>query len=246
MLDRSGAKSYYFGDGLGSIRELADARGTGQNSYSYGAWGELRASSVTVGNSYGYTGREFAEEGRYFYRARYLDPGLGRFVSRDLFRPRKGGSFYSYVPNNPVLCNDPSGLWHYKTPPWDPRTVWPANPDVESRLDCLQQKIGGFDFTVTEGRRFWGDPTSAHWTGDAADISGTRHGMDHVWSCKVLAAAKKCGFKRVCKHRILQHYHVDTDPNDKGGVCGGSGWEDYYDPCELCKTISNICCRLFH
>jgi len=110
MLDRSGAKSYYFGDGLGSIRELTDTTGTIQNNYSYGAWGELRASSATVGNSYGYTGREFAEEGMYFYRARYLDPGLGRFVSEDPMRFNGGMNFFGYVGNNPVNYIDPLGL----------------------------------------------------------------------------------------------------------------------------------------
>ena len=117
-LDRSGAKSYYFGDGLGSVRELADVTGTLQNSYSYGAWGELRASSATVGNSYGYTGREFAEEGMYFYRARYLDPGLGRFISEDPIpvndrlandSPIEPNS-YAYVINNSVNFTDPEGL----------------------------------------------------------------------------------------------------------------------------------------
>jgi YD repeat-containing protein len=52
MMDRAGAKSYYFSDGLGSIREMTDAMGTVQNSYTYGAWGELRAQNVTVPNSY--------------------------------------------------------------------------------------------------------------------------------------------------------------------------------------------------
>ncbi len=114
-LDRSGAKSYYFGDGLGSIREMTDATGTVQNSYSYGAWGELRASSTTVANSYAYTGREFAEEGLYFYRARYMNPGLGRFLSKDSMELLNGLNRYSYGLLNPVNYVDSDGFQAQQT-----------------------------------------------------------------------------------------------------------------------------------
>jgi RHS repeat-associated protein len=109
MMERAGAKSYYFSDGLGSIRELTDSVGTIQNNYTYGAWGELRAQNVTAPNNYGYTGREFAEEGSYFYRARYLDPGVGRFVSKDPIGFRGGMNLYGYVANNPVNYSDYNG-----------------------------------------------------------------------------------------------------------------------------------------
>lgn len=67
MMDRAGAKYYYFRDGLGSIREITDSGGTVQNSYEYGAWGEMRTQSQMVNNFYGYTGREFSEDGLYYY-----------------------------------------------------------------------------------------------------------------------------------------------------------------------------------
>ena len=110
MMDRASAKSYYFSDGLGSIRELTDAVGTVQNSYTYGTWGELRAQNITVPNSYGYTGREFAEEGLYFYRARYLDPAIGMFILEDPIGFNKIMNFYRYVGNNPIIFIDPLGL----------------------------------------------------------------------------------------------------------------------------------------
>jgi len=129
MLDRAGAKSYYFGDGLGSIREMTDATGTLQNSYSYGAWGELRTSSTTVANSYGYTGREFGEEGLYFYRARYLDPGLGRFLSKDLINntiiAKKSNKYY-YVENTPINSLDSFGLF-----------------SISSTCNCYKKNIQG-------------------------------------------------------------------------------------------------------
>jgi len=142
MLDRAGAKSYYFGDGLGSIREMTDATGTLQNSYSYGAWGELRTSSTTVANSYGYTGREFAEEGLYFYRARYLDPGLGRFISEDPMGFYASINFFAYSLNNPIEYLDAFGL--------DAIT---ANPAVRDCL-CKLWKDSGYGFFAEE-RAAW-------------------------------------------------------------------------------------------
>jgi RHS repeat-associated protein len=115
MMDRAGTKSYYFSDGLGSIRELTDGLGTVQNFYTYGAWGELRAQNITLPNSYGYTGREFAEDELYFYRARYLDSRVGRFLKKDpkidvglkLSLKNK----YPYVDNSPINYSDAFGLW---------------------------------------------------------------------------------------------------------------------------------------
>jgi len=109
MMDRSGAKYYYFRDGLGSIREMIDCGGTVQNSYNYGAWGEVRNQSAVVLNTYGYTGREFSEDGLYFYRARYLNASLGRFISEDPIGFYGGINFYRYVDNDPINLIDPSG-----------------------------------------------------------------------------------------------------------------------------------------
>ncbi|MFC5771194.1 RHS repeat-associated core domain-containing protein, partial [Thauera sinica] len=47
----------------------------------------------------------------YYYRARYYDPGRGRFISEDPLGFAAGDvNFYAYVGNNPVNANDPSGM----------------------------------------------------------------------------------------------------------------------------------------
>jgi RHS repeat-associated protein len=111
MMDRAGAEYYYFRDGLGSIREMTDSGGTVQNYYIYGAWGQIRGQTQMVNNIYGYTGREFSEDGLYFYRARYLDSNLGRFISEDPIGFLADVNFYSYVSNNPTIYLDPYGLF---------------------------------------------------------------------------------------------------------------------------------------
>ena len=109
-LAQSGAAlSFYDADGLGSITSLTDATGTPALTFVYGAFGVLSSSSGTGTNSYRYTGREYDQEtGLYYYRARYLDASVGRFVAEDpLFLD---GNSYSYVDNNPALEADPTGF----------------------------------------------------------------------------------------------------------------------------------------
>jgi RHS repeat-associated protein len=108
---RGGAVSYYQADGLGSVTSLTDAQGNLAATYQYDSFGNLTDSTGSISNSFGYTAREFdAETGLYFYRARYYDPSLGRFLSEDPIDFGGGVNFYAYVGNNPVNYIDPFGL----------------------------------------------------------------------------------------------------------------------------------------
>jgi RHS repeat-associated protein len=104
--------SFYEQDGLGSITSLSSSTGTLANSYSYDTYGNLTSSSGSIGNPLQYTGRDFdPETGLRYYRARYYDPQIGRFISEDPLRYTGGGNtFYSYVANGPHNYRDPSGL----------------------------------------------------------------------------------------------------------------------------------------
>jgi RHS repeat-associated protein len=62
------------------------------------------------GNALQYTGRENDGTGLYYYRARYYDPGLKRFISEDPIGTTAGLNFYSYVEGNPISFSDPTGL----------------------------------------------------------------------------------------------------------------------------------------
>ena len=61
-----------------------------------------------------YTGQRWDDAlGLYDYKARYYDPALGRFIQPDTIVPEPGDpqalNRYSYVLNNPLRYNDPSG-----------------------------------------------------------------------------------------------------------------------------------------
>jgi RHS repeat-associated protein len=58
-----------------------------------------------------FTGREWdPETNLYYYRARYYDPKIGRFISEDPIGFGGGVNFYAYALGNPVSFIDPSGL----------------------------------------------------------------------------------------------------------------------------------------
>jgi RHS repeat-associated protein len=108
---RSGTTSFYQADGLGSLTSLSNGSGALANTYTYDSFGNLTASSGSITNSLRYTGREWdGETGLYYYRARYYDSSVGRFISEDPLSFGAGIDFYSYVKNNPVRTFDPSGL----------------------------------------------------------------------------------------------------------------------------------------
>jgi RHS repeat-associated protein len=108
---RSGTTSYYQSDDLGSIGSLSNSAGALAKTYTYDSFGKLTASTGTLANPFQYTGREFdPETGLYYYRARYYDWDLGRFLSEDPISFNGGGNFYVYASDNPLSFVDPLGL----------------------------------------------------------------------------------------------------------------------------------------
>ncbi|NBR07889.1 MAG: RHS repeat-associated core domain-containing protein, partial [Planctomycetes bacterium] len=71
---------------------------------------DIRVNAIT--HIYKFTGREYCEElGIYYYRARWYDPGSGRFISQDPIGFEAGDpNLYRYVGNAPGDGTDPSGL----------------------------------------------------------------------------------------------------------------------------------------
>ena len=119
-----------------SITHLTNEEGQSIERFTYDAYGTILAysqeeehpkgiSSQAQGtfNPYCYTAREFdvsqgsdnrpclAVHGLYYYRARYYDARIGRFISSDPIEFQAGDfNFYRYVGNDPVNFVDPSGL----------------------------------------------------------------------------------------------------------------------------------------
>ncbi|HPC96152.1 MAG TPA: RHS repeat-associated core domain-containing protein [Sedimentisphaerales bacterium] len=70
----------------------------------------MAASDPNHPNRFLFTGREFdAETGLYYYRARYYNPTLGRFLQTDPIGYADGMNWYAYCRNNAVTSVDPFG-----------------------------------------------------------------------------------------------------------------------------------------
>jgi len=93
--------------------------------------------------------------GLYYYRARYYDPSIGRFISSDPIEFQAGDfNFYRYVGNDPVNFVDPSGLAvsspdnHVTTPTPSPTfELYPGQFEFDSLLERQGLIDVSFDFT---------------------------------------------------------------------------------------------------
>ena len=105
-----------------------------------------------------------------YYRARFYDPNLGRFISEDPIGFEGGDvNLYGDVWNDPLQFRDPYGLYPFDYP-WvyhsDDEQVWRAQQDlIEAAAPAIRYGIGFGDttlFGVSRSIRQWqgiDDPT---------------------------------------------------------------------------------------
>ncbi|MET3109356.1 RHS repeat-associated protein [Oxalobacteraceae bacterium GrIS 2.11] len=100
----------YQHDQVNSVVAESNVTGGTQASFTYTSFGQTQAISGTQASRLKFTGREDDGNGLYYYRARYYDPVIGRFISEDPKKFAAGINFYAYTNNNPVNGNDPYGF----------------------------------------------------------------------------------------------------------------------------------------
>jgi RHS repeat-associated protein len=106
--------SFYGYDGHGNVRFLTSLAGAVTDTYKYDAFGVLIGGSGSTANNFLYSGEQYDNTlNLYYLRARYYNPAVGRFQTRD---PHEGKTcsplnFNSYIYGNddPVNRVDPSG-----------------------------------------------------------------------------------------------------------------------------------------
>lgn len=112
--DSAGARNFLT-DALGSTLALSDSTGTTQTSYTFEPFGNTTTSGAATTNSFAFTGRELDATGLYFYRARYYNPQLQRFISEDPIEFGGGdANLYSIAGDEPTDFLDPTGLTRTK------------------------------------------------------------------------------------------------------------------------------------
>ncbi len=99
-------------DHLGSVRDLVDSTGSVVNHLTYDSFGRVTSeSNPGLSHLFAFTGRERDKEtGLHYYRARYYDAAVGRFLSEDPIGFDGGdANLYRYTFNNPLSYRDPTG-----------------------------------------------------------------------------------------------------------------------------------------
>jgi RHS repeat-associated protein len=125
-----GTTTYHVADHLGSVVRTTDSLGAATLTRQYDPWGNPIQGSTA--NGYAYTGREWdSDTSLYFYRARYYDPKIGRFLSEDKAGFRAGSNFLTYVTNNPLRFADPSGNVRFEK--------FPSKDEEQKALDAIDR-----------------------------------------------------------------------------------------------------------
>jgi RHS repeat-associated protein len=104
------------------VRDWVNSSGTIQNHLRYDSFGKIASQTASASNPrFAYTGREWDSEiGLYFYRARYYDPTVGRFIGEDPIGFGAGDeNLYRCVSNSPTDSTDPFG-----------QQIWPSLPGL--------------------------------------------------------------------------------------------------------------------
>jgi len=123
---------------------------------------EQEEAPELIGNPYMFTGRRFdIETGLYYYRARYYNPHIGRFMQTDLVGYNAGINWYLYCRNNPLNYVDPSGLIAIAF--YDPtyeiyEETWYGGLETVDETDQMQEWADDF---VDEDGNQWYFPMSS-------------------------------------------------------------------------------------
>ena len=106
--------TYYTQNAHGDVVNLTDKDGKVTKRYRYDAFGVEKNIDENDANAFRYCGEYYDKETATVYlRARYYDPDIGRFMSRDSVTGKNEDplslNLYTYCANNPIYYSDPTG-----------------------------------------------------------------------------------------------------------------------------------------
>jgi RHS repeat-associated protein len=133
----TGGSETLLADALGSTVALADGSGAVQTSYTYEPFGTTSVAGTSSANAGQFTNRENDATGHYYYRARYYNPSIQRFVSEDPIEFQGGDiNLYAYVGSNPLSATDPLGLLKFKPASCEILYYRPKSCDCMWKCEC--------------------------------------------------------------------------------------------------------------
>jgi RHS repeat-associated protein len=112
LMAHAGTVTYIYTDPQSTPLAEADAQGAIVATFDYRPYGQIASGSEA--SKPGYTGQvKDVDTGLNYMQARYYDPVLGRFISRDPIAPSAGDirsiNRFQYANSNPIAYTDPTG-----------------------------------------------------------------------------------------------------------------------------------------
>jgi RHS repeat-associated protein len=150
-------EQFYQTDGMGSTADVTDGTDSLKASYTYDPWGKLLNPIDPLGtkDKFKFTGEALdPQTGLYYLRARYYDPAVATFLSKDRFAGFARAPIttnYSYADGNPLKYTDHSGM----------ATEGFNNGDISvlpGPLSPVSQVISSFAFAIPLPGNIWVGP----------------------------------------------------------------------------------------
>jgi RHS repeat-associated protein len=172
------ATQYFTHDANFNVTALVNSSGAVQERYEYDPYGMTTVLDANFANDADtisdylnpitYAGyRADAETGLYQVRNRYLNPGLGRWVTRDPAAYVDGMSLYQYVQSLPTVLSDPSG----EDSPGCDLPEWVGGKGINEKntpeARCMRRCCARHDAAFHDNKCTW-----ASWSWNAAGAAG--------------------------------------------------------------------------
>ncbi|MBN2736068.1 MAG: RHS repeat-associated core domain-containing protein [Spirochaetales bacterium] len=121
---------------------MTDTQGNAVYAIAYDPYGKTYYTAGVDEAVHKYTDQEKDATGLYYYRARYYDPEIGRFISPDSVLA--GLNRYAYCFNNPIKYNDPTGHTPKINSAADAQAYY-SNPDGYDKPTTTDQSSGAIE-----------------------------------------------------------------------------------------------------
>ena len=229
MRRSDGTLLYYHGNHLGSTHIVTNASGNQVEEIHYEPFGKTFTDSGTFDVNHKYTSQEFdSETDLYYYRARYYDPELGRFIQADStavsLRNPQTFNRYSYVLNNPLRYTDPTG-----------------NFECEGFLGCIGAGLSAIGDAIVSGIQAVGNFFS-----DLFGFGGEGDGLGFSDE-SIIGGTSQQGAPTTqsrIESELAAKFKQTSNENSCGGTfspaCGGAQVAGLFFPCANCDESSII------